>query len=189
MRRKTRPLLQSSDIALGLSQSFKSTINPQSWVMQCAPRLPSEVERSWAAWPALKYFIHLSKATVEVINKVCNAVNHFYSRHYTLIKLRFPQASWRQPQTKNASSPVSPKGCLASSPRGRGAIVEDAGSRSSPSWIPEVLYPAAGTELLGKLHPRQHHPCLCHQKRDVFVSGYLALTLLWMLQLTPGCVF
>lgn len=113
MRRKTRPLLQSSDIALGLSHSFKSTINPQSWVMQCAPRLPSEVERSWAAWPALKYFIHLSKATAEVINKVCNAVNHFYSRHYTLIKLRFPQASCRQPQTQtpNASSPVNPM-CL-----------------------------------------------------------------------------
>lgn len=48
-------------------------------------------------------------------------------------------------------------------------------SRGAPGAVP--LW------LLGKLHPRQHHPLpLAPRGRDVFVSAYLALTL----QLTPG---
>lgn len=173
VRRQTRPLLWSCDIALGLSQSFKRTINPQSWVMQCAPELPAEVERGWAAWSALRYFIHLTKATVEVINKVCNAVNHFYSRHYTLIKPRFPQASWRQPQTQTPSAQVQsvPRGDWQAAQEGEELLwrIQDGAARAEFQRCSQGCTQQQALGLLGKLHPRQLHPlplpprerCLC----------------------------
>lgn len=151
--------------------------------MQCAPKLPAEVERGWAAWSALRYFIHLTKATAGVINKVCNAVNHFYSRHYTLIKPRFPQASWRQPQTQTPSA--QPR-CLKSS-QSQGVTGKQpkrersycGGSRAEFQRNSQGCTQQQALGLLGKLLPRQHHPLpLPPRGRDVFVS----LTP----QLTPG---
>lgn len=165
--------------------------------MQCAPKLPSEVERGWAAWSALRCVIHLTKATTEVINQVWNAVNHFYSRHYTLIKLRLLQASWRQPQTQTQTPSAQPtclessqsQGVTGSSPRGRGACwkIQDGAARAEFQRCSQGCTQQQALGLLRKLHPRDHNPLpLPPRERDVFVSAYLARTLLCSLQLTPG---